>query len=283
MTGSAADREEAFEPRRLDDEGYADRAVRAGPRGAVAPPGAHVPAPNNASRDRLAAADVRAAVTSDQPLLADLASAALAGVDVHTTRVDWPGLGSIRALRRRLVAFRPHVCVTLQDLDDVAGVRLAGQLLGGDPLCWVALATREPGPAWGAALEAGAYAVLPGHLTLTELVAALRQAAVREEVMDPGQRVEVVTAWQKAAERNRALSARLETLTPREVFVLEHLYDGHRVSSIAQDAGVAEATVRSQVKSVLRKLGVDSQIAAVAAYRQVVSLTPETAKERRDG
>lgn len=230
-----------------------------------------------------AATTLRVAVTSDQRLLADMAAVALAGVGVHTTTVDWPERGSNRTLRRRLVAFRPHVCLSLHDLEDPAAARLGSLLLPGDPFPWVVLARGEAGPAWGTALHAGAHAVLPGRLTMAELVTALRQAAVREEVMDPGQRAEVVAAWQQATERNRALSERLETLTPREVFVLEHLYDGQRVSSIAQDAGVAEATVRSQVKSVLRKLGVDSQIAAVAAYRQVLSLTSETAEERRDG
>lgn len=249
--------------------------------------GAHVPAPATGAHDdelvdRSAATSLRVAVASDQRLLADLAAAALAGVGVHTTTVEWPGRGSNRALRRRLVAFRPHVCVTMQDLDDVAGVRLGGQLLGGDPFLWVVLATREPGPAWGAALEAGAYAVLPGRMTLGELVTSLRQAALREEVMDPGERAEVITAWQHATEESRALSERLDTLTPREAFVLEHLYEGERVSTIAGDAGVAEATVRSQVKSVLRKLGVDSQIAAVAAYRRVHSLAPEGADDHRD-
>lgn len=248
--------------------------------------GTHVPAPatgahDDASVDRSAATDLRVAVASDHRLLADLTAAALAGVGVHATTVDWPGRGSNRALRRRLVAFRPHVCVSLQDLDDLAAARLAGQLLGGDPFCWVVLATREPGPAWGAALEAGAYAVLPGRMTLSELVAALRQAALQEEVMDPGQRAEVVADWEQAMEQSRALSERLETLTPREAFVLEHLYEGERVSTIAGDAGVAEATVRSQVKSVLRKLGVDSQIAAVAAYRRVVSLAPGGEDDRR--
>ncbi len=112
---------------------------------------------------------------------------------------------------------------------------------------------------------------------MAELVAALRHAAVREDVMEPGQRAEVEQAWSSATEREQRLLARMDTLTPREMFVLVHLYEGERVSAIAADSGVSQTTVRSQVKSVLRKLGVDSQIAAVAAYRQVRELILDSA------
>jgi DNA-binding NarL/FixJ family response regulator len=39
------------------------------------------------------------------------------------------------------------------------------------------------------------------------------------------------------------------------------------VREVAQDAFVSEATVRTQVKSILAKLGVTSQLAAVAMAR----------------
>lgn len=244
----------------------------------------HVPAP--ASREREAAdrppstaGPLRVAVVSDQRLLADMAAAALAGVGVHTTAVDWPTGGSTRAVRRRLLGFRPHVCLSLYDLEDPDTARVGDLLVSDETFPWVALATGEPGPAWGGALQAGAHAVLPGRLTMAELVTALRHAAVREEVMDPGQRGEVVLAWSRASERDSELVARLETLSPRELSVLRHLYEGRRVCAIAQQAGVTEATVRSQVKSMLRKLGVGSQIAAVAAYRQVREIAPAAAGE----
>jgi DNA-binding NarL/FixJ family response regulator len=41
------------------------------------------------------------------------------------------------------------------------------------------------------------------------------------------------------------------------------------VHSIAQRVGVAEGTVRSQLRSIFRKLGVRSQLQAVAAFRSV--------------
>jgi len=51
----------------------------------------------------------------------------------------------------------------------------------------------------------------------------------------------------------------LARLSPRERDVLEHLLDGHRVSTISQRLEVSEHTVRNHLKSMFRKLGVHSQ------------------------
>ena len=53
--------------------------------------------------------------------------------------------------------------------------------------------------------------------------------------------------------------------------MLQQLYQGLGVRIIAERGEVTEATVRSQVKAILRKLDVNSQIAAVAAYQEVQS------------
>ncbi len=51
----------------------------------------------------------------------------------------------------------------------------------------------------------------------------------------------------------------LARLSPRERDVLEHLLNGHRVSTISQRLAVSEHTVRNHLKSMFRKLGVHSQ------------------------
>jgi len=51
----------------------------------------------------------------------------------------------------------------------------------------------------------------------------------------------------------------LSRLSPRERDVLEHLLDGHRVSTISGRLEVSEHTVRNHLKSMFRKLGVHSQ------------------------
>ena len=72
-------------------------------------------------------------------------------------------------------------------------------------------------------------------------------------------------------ERQRVSGLRtpFESLTDREGDVLRCMAQGFAVSDIATDWVVSEATVRSHVHGVLRKLGVRSQLAAVAAALRV--------------
>jgi DNA-binding NarL/FixJ family response regulator len=60
-----------------------------------------------------------------------------------------------------------------------------------------------------------------------------------------------------------------ERLTMREREVLAALVDGLSAEEIAETQFVALTTVRSQIRSVLQKLGVRSQLAAVAHANRV--------------
>ena len=60
-----------------------------------------------------------------------------------------------------------------------------------------------------------------------------------------------------------------ERLTTREREVLAGLVDGLSAEEIAEQQFVALTTVRSQIRSVLQKLGVRSQLAAVAQANRV--------------
>jgi two-component system nitrate/nitrite response regulator NarL len=57
---------------------------------------------------------------------------------------------------------------------------------------------------------------------------------------------------------------RHEWLTCRERAVLRHMVEGLCAEQIAEHDFVAVTTVRSQIRSILSKLGVNSQLAAVA-------------------
>ncbi len=58
-------------------------------------------------------------------------------------------------------------------------------------------------------------------------------------------------------------------LTAREAMVLEEIMAGRPAKAIASRHGITEATVRSHIRAVLSKLGVSSQLAAVAAAREL--------------
>ena len=73
-------------------------------------------------------------------------------------------------------------------------------------------------------------------------------------------------------------------LTPREIRVLVALTDGLSADQIAQEDFVSVATIRSQIRAVLRKLGVNSQLAAAAiagAHRDMLPYEPSPGLNRR--
>ena len=57
-----------------------------------------------------------------------------------------------------------------------------------------------------------------------------------------------------------------QALSPRELEVLEYLFAGRRVSSIAREFCISPFTVRNHVKSILRKLEVHSQEELIERY-----------------
>lgn len=76
----------------------------------------------------------------------------------------------------------------------------------------------------------------------------------------------VSPALESAASAANALRLRL---TPKETQVLADLMAGRSAKGIARDRGLAEATVRSHIRSVLAKFGVNSQLAAVVMARDL--------------
>lgn len=68
--------------------------------------------------------------------------------------------------------------------------------------------------------------------------------------------------------RRREL-APFEALSEREAHVLSRVMEGLSAADIAKRSFVSEATVRTQIRAILGKLGVRSQLAAVAEARRV--------------
>lgn len=68
----------------------------------------------------------------------------------------------------------------------------------------------------------------------------------------------------------------LDELSAREETVLRHLQEGRTAAEIATVEYVGLATVRSQIRSILMKLGVTNQLAAVAMANTRRPLACET-------
>ncbi len=218
------------------------------------------------------------AVASDQQLIAESVAAALSERSFDTVVVRWPDeLAAARTDRRRRgVRLRttppPQAGLVLTDLCRMEQVRAARLLFGSLDVPWLVLTLAPRGPAWGAMYDRGAALVLPSGIGLDatiELVADL--ATGWRPDLSRRERKQLVVAWRTFEAEREEMAARLETLSDREEEVLQQLHDGVAVRAIAAQSEVAETTVRSQVKSILRKLNVSSQMAAVLAYEELVT------------
>ena len=151
--------------------------------------------------------------------------------------------------------------------DNIDGAHLVG------PLCragWRVLvitgSTDEPHIA--AAVAAGAVGWVPKAAPFDDLLAhAVRDAQGRSLLTDAQrQRMQDIAARARGAAED--LHRRWQQLTPREREILDCLVSGLRAGAIAEQFTVSLATVRTQIRSILAKLDVSSQLEAVALARQ---------------
>lgn len=113
-----------------------------------------------------------------------------------------------------------------------------------------------------AAYEAGVDAVVDKSTPFSDLVARVTET-VESPTRDPRRDAIIRRARTAAAERHDRLEP-FRRLTEREQEVLALMIDGKRAAEIADATFVSMATVRSHIRSILSKLGVTSQLAAVS-------------------
>lgn len=116
----------------------------------------------------------------------------------------------------------------------------------------------------GAALSAGAMGYVPKSRSFEQLVTTIVSAARGDQVISEHEHANLVRLHHDTVDEQRELRAPFDRLTPVEADVLRALVRGDSVGRIARQRVVAEATVRSQVRAILLKLEVSSQLEAVA-------------------
>jgi two-component system, NarL family, response regulator YdfI len=111
------------------------------------------------------------------------------------------------------------------------------------------------------ALRAGIRAALPGDISPEQLVAALLAVASGLLILHPSQANEGLAA---GSAPTRALDELAESLTSRELEVLQMLAAGLSNKEIAARLNISEHTAKFHVASILGKLGAGSRTEAVA-------------------
>jgi len=221
----------------------------------------------------------RVAIVEDHELFAEALDAALTleGHDVHRVSIEGDPTNAARLLPAVL---RLQPKIVLLDLDlgqTLNGARLV-EPLAREGITVVVVTGSTDRARWGECLRYGARTVLPKTTPLNSLLATIRLIGEGRAVLPRDQREQLIAHYHSESGRIHGLRDRLDQLTTRECEVLAHLMNGQPVRDIAHQSFVSEATVRTQVKSILAKLEVTSQLAAVGAAHQANWRPPAVAK-----
>lgn len=110
----------------------------------------------------------------------------------------------------------------------------------------------------------GAVGIIDKNSSFSAVAEMVAEAAGVGSCISPGEVHELHTELRQHRARLREQRRPFERLTNREREVLKGLTEGRRADDIARAGFVSISTVRSQIRAVLTKLGVSSQLAAVA-------------------
>lgn len=222
--------------------------------------------------------DKRVSIVEDHQLLAESLSHALTlhGYDVRL--VPAPDRGGAPATLVHHIT-RPRPRVVLLDLD-LGAFGDAVPLI--DPIartrCNVVVLTGDTQRArWGEAIFRGARLVLSKSEPLNNIISVVRRVNDGLPVMTGAEREALIDHWRNETAETAETHAKLAQLTAREAIVLGQLMTGMAVRDIADASSLAEATVRSQVRSLLAKLDVSSQVAAIGMAYSVGWTPPQRA------
>jgi DNA-binding NarL/FixJ family response regulator len=193
----------------------------------------------------------RIVVVDDHPLLA----AGLAG-ELERSGVEAELLDPLVGPEQLIEALTDRCpdCVVLDLRLPFAGggLSLIAPLVGGG--LRVMVLTGQPEPyLWARSLALGAAAIVSKSEPLADIVEAILRVAGGESV--------------PRSEPSAGRAGRRDPfaeLSPREQQVLAGLMKGHAATALAEQHYVSVATIRAQIRSVLAKLGVSSQLEAVA-------------------
>jgi two-component system nitrate/nitrite response regulator NarL len=217
----------------------------------------------------------RIALVEDHTLFADSLDMVftLEGYDVRRVAIPEDS-GSMASILSAILAVHPRIVLLDLDLGRLGdATRLIGPLARAGVNVVVVTASPDKGR-WGECLRLGARKVSSKSRPLSEILSIVRRLMQGLPVTDVAEREELLRFWHEERSDKQLARQRLDRLTQREREVLAMLVRGKAVRDIAAEKVVSEATVRTQVKSILAKLEVSSQLAAVGLAHHVGWVPP---------
>jgi len=210
-------------------------------------------------------------IVEDHVLLSTTLSMALQAQGVEARRCHE---GTPDAVRAAIAGVAPGVALVDVDLglgpagEPLNGVDLVPVLVGNG---WrvVVMTGSAPEAEIARAVTAGAAGWVYKTAPFPELLSAVLDTVAGRAVLSETERLRLAQVHHVDQARDRARRAGIDLLTAREREVLDGLVAGKRASAIAEESVVSLATVRAQIRAILAKLGVSSQLEAVALVREL--------------
>ena len=173
--------------------------------------------------------------------------------------------GSATDATNRIPALRPDVAVLDARLPDGSGIEVCRSVRAVDPsIRALILTSYDDDEALFAAIMAGASGYVLKEIKGSDLVAAVRQVAAGNSLIDPS-----LTARVLERVRNpRTVAPELAELTEQELKLLALIAEGLTNRQIGEQMFLAEKTIKNYVSSILAKLGLERRTqAAVLASK----------------
>ena len=182
----------------------------------------------------------------------------------------------------RLVAeLKPNVVLLdlrMPEIDGLAVLQMINALNLGIPI--VMLTTSSDERDLVATLRGGARGYLVKDMEPDQLIESLHEIVKGETVVAPHM-TSVLAKVVQGEEPSIKADARFSELTAREMEILCHLAEGLSNKVIARELGITDGTVKLHVRSILRKMQVQSRVEA--AVRAVEEGVCRKAQRRSEG
>jgi DNA-binding NarL/FixJ family response regulator len=217
---------------------------------------------------------IRALVVDDDAFARRLMSAALAEADIAVVAEAHDGAEALRLC----VEHRPDVVLMDIVMPGVDGITATRDITAQLPQQLIVILTGADEMELAMlALRAGAVGFLNKEVDPAALPRALRAAMRGEAAISRRLSMRVIEQLRITAGVPIGVRPVTSPLTAREWEVLDLLYEGRSTDQIARALVVTRETVRSHVKHILRKLGVNSRDEAMAAVQRLRSYERDTA------
>ena len=162
---------------------------------------------------------------------------------------------------------RPDVVLMDINLPGMNGIECVAKLRTNMPaLKIIMLTVFEESDQVFNALSAGAFGYLVKSSRPAKIVEAIREVHAGGSPMSGNIARKVVQSFQAQAAAQKARQTETDTLSAREVEVLQALSKGHTYKQICADLGISLGTVRTYIQRIYEKLHVHSHTEAVLKF-----------------